>query len=400
MSSPVSTEQSPRHRPLPVAPGARPQPGGEPARPALASRLPTLTGLRFPAALLVFFFHSSLMFPNIRLFADTGLEKGYYATFAQAGGLGVTFFFVLSGFILAWSARPGDVARAFWRRRYVKIVPVYLVTWALAMVLVAGATTTRSQGLATFFMVQSWVPDVATYWGVNAPGWSLSDEVLFYLLFPVLFWAIKRIPAQRLKYWIGAVVAAVALTPLLTYAVIPQGTATVPNWPTDSANWFWFAYVFPPARLLDFALGILVARAVTAGRWRDIGMAWSGLLLVASYVAASFAPLLYGLRVLCVVPAALLIAAGATADSEGRFSVFRSRPMVWLGEVSFAFYLVHFTVLNYVRKLLGGQLFGTLPSAAILLGDVVISLLVSWALYAWVEKPLTRRWSRPARGRL
>lgn len=357
-------------------------------------RLPTLTGLRFPAALLVFLFHAALPFQDMRLFADDGVADGFYALAAQAGGLGVTFFFVLSGFILTWSARDGDPARAFWRRRYAKIVPVYLVTWLLALLLVDRSRTEVWQGATTLFMVQSWVPDVTTNFAVNNPGWSLSTEAFFYLCFPALCPLAKRIPAHRLKYWLTGTVAAIALTPLITYALIPLGTEVVPNEPGNSANYFWFAYIFPPMRLLDFVLGILVARAVMTGRWRDIGMFWSGVLLAASYALASFVPLLYGMRVMCVVPAALLVAAGALADTKGRRSLFSRPAAVWLGEVSFAFYLVHYTVLTLVCELLGGRMLGTPAGTALLAGEIAVSLLISWALYAWVERPLTRRWSK------
>ncbi|MFC7897503.1 acyltransferase family protein [Streptomyces sp. NPDC057381] len=371
----------------PAAAGAAP--GG--------GRLPTLTGLRFPAAFLVFLFHAALPLSEMRILADDGVADWFYTFAAQSGGLGVTFFFVLSGFILTWSARDGDPARAFWRRRYAKIVPVYLVSWFLALLLVDLSATEVWQAVVTLFMVQSWVPDLSTNFAVNNPGWSLSTEAFFYLCFPALYPAVKRIREHRLKYWLAGTVAAIAATPLITYALIPVGTEVVPNEPTDSANYFWFAYIFPPARLLDFLLGILVARAVLAGRWHDIGLARSGALLAAAYAAASFTPLLYGLRVLCVVPAALLVAAGALADTEGRRTLFSNRAAIWLGEVSFAFYLVHYTVLTFFRESLGDRMLSTPVGVAVLIAEAAVSLVLSWALYCAVERPLTRRWSKAGR---
>ncbi|MFD9723194.1 acyltransferase family protein [Streptomyces sp. NPDC059072] len=366
------------------------------------SRLPTLTGLRFPVALLVFLFHAVLPFASIRIFADSGVERGIYKALGGVAGLTMPFWFMLSGFILIWSARPGDTARAFWRRRYAKIVPPYVVAWVLALVLVEGVDgshTTPAQGFLSLFMLQSWVPDVATNFAVNNVGWSLSTEAFFYLAFPALYLVLRRIPGHRLKYWIGGVVAAVAVTPLVTYAIIPVGTGVVPNEPGQSANYFWFSYVFPPGRLLDFALGMLVGRAVVLGRWRNIGMIWSGALLAVSYVATLYVPWMFGLRITCIIPAALLIAAGAIADDEGRFTIFRNRAMVWLGEISFAFYLVHFTVLEYARHLLGDRLFDTPAAFAVLAGELAAAVLLAWALYAWVERPLTRRWSRSRKAR-
>lgn len=365
------------------------------ARSRLA-RLPSLTGLRFYAAALVFFSHVVLPIPTIRLLADDDLAFAMFEIGQPAGGFGVTFFFVLSGFILTWSIRPTDSARAFWRRRAAKIVPSYLVAWVLAMVLVAAATTDLWQAILSFTLLQAWVPDLLINWAVNSPGWSLSVEMLFYLSFPLLYLLARRISAPQLKYWIAGVVAAIAATPLLTEMIIPAGDLLAPGRSTP-ANYVWFAIHFPPSRLLDFALGVLVARAVLLGRWRNIGMRWSALLLVVSYVVAAYSPILYSWRVICVVPAALLIASAAIADRDGRFTLVRNRATVWLGEISYAFYLVHFTVVQFTRSVLGDRLFSTPVGVLLIFAEFGLSILVSWALYAWVERPFMRRWSAPRR---
>lgn len=363
--------------------------------PRRSARLDTLTGLRFPAALLVFVFHASLPYPSVRMFADDALESDFTATLAQAGALGVTFFFILSGFVLTWSARPGDTAPAFWRRRFVKILPNYVVAWALAMVLYAAVETEAWRAVLSLFMLQVYIPDFATNLAVNPPGWSLAVEAVFYLVFPLLIAVCNKIRADRLKYWIGGTIAAVFATPLLTYTLVPAGSAMMDNNPSTSATHFWFAYILPFPRILDFALGILVARAVMLGRWRNIGMLPAGALLVVGYVIASYVPHLYGQRAVCVIPAVLLIAAGALADHEGRRSLFRHRAMVWLGEISFAFYLLHYVVLASTRELLGTELYSTPVGVAILVAEAAVTVLASWLLYTLVEVPIVRRWSRP-----
>jgi peptidoglycan/LPS O-acetylase OafA/YrhL len=69
--------------------------------------------------------------------------------------------------------------------------------------------------------------------------------------------------------------------------------------------------------------------------------------------------------------------------------------MVWLGEVSFAFYLLHFIVLSEARDVFGARLESGWAVAAFVVAECAVSVLVSWAMYAWVEKPLVRRWGRP-----
>ncbi|KJY47683.1 acyltransferase [Streptomyces sp. NRRL S-444] len=362
------------------------------SRPVGPPRLPSLTGLRFPAALLVFFFHASLGVPWIQ-FEDDAANDAFAKYASQAGALGVTFFFVLSGFVLTWSARDQDTMRAFWRRRFVKIYPNYVITWALALITFAAVMTKPWQAVVNLLMVQVWVPDFATNFSVDPPSWSLGAEAIFYLAFPVLFLLIKKIDPARLKWWIAGVVAAICLTPTLTYAVIPGGGMQMPGADGTSTVQYWFAYVLPPVRLLDFALGILVARAVMAGRWRNIGTTWSALLLAVSYAVAMNVEHLYAQRSVTLVPIVLLIAAVATRDAENKPTPFNNRFMIWLGEISFAFYLLHYIVLAYSRELLGDALYSTPVGIALIAAQTVVAVLLSWALYAWVEAPITRRFS-------
>lgn len=356
-----------------------------------ASRLPSLTGLRFVAALLVFVYHVSLPIPALRFLASDEVSYGFYDRASQAGGLGVGFFFVLSGFILTWSARPGDTVGAFWRRRFVKIYPNYVVAWVLAMVLFASAYTPAWRAVLNLFMLQVWVPDFDTNFSVDPPGWSLGAEAFFYALFPLLLLGARRIQPDRIKFWIAGVTVLVVAKPVISYLFFAD-TPAIPGESSVSVSQYWFGYILPPVRVLDFALGILVARAVMAGRWRNIGMAWSGVLVVAGYWLAESVPYLYGQSAVFIVPAALLIAATAVADSEGRFTLFRNRVMTWLGEISFAFYLVHFIVLAYARSLIDGS-FSTPATVGLLLGVLAVSIGVSWLLYSVVERPITRRWS-------
>lgn len=370
----------------------------EPKRPR-TSRLPSLTGLRFPAAMAVFAHHAFLPIPPLRLLADDRTEYRLADWFGQAGGLGVSFFFVLSGFVLTWSARDRDTTRAFWRRRFVKIYPIYVVTWALALMLFAVYYTSVGVAIANLFMLQVWVPEYMTNFSVDAPSWSLAVEAVFYLCFPLLLSVFRRIDARHLKYWIAGAIAAVVATPALAYALFPS-TPQVPSGHDSSVSQYWFSYVLPPVRMVDFALGILVALAVKHGRWRNIGMAWSSLLLVGGYALTFHVPYLYGQRATMILPIVLLIAATAIADIEGRFTLFRNRTMVWLGEISFAFYLLHFITLCTLRWALGpDKMFSTSVGIAMLVGTAAVTVLLSWALYAFVEDPFVRRFSRSRRAK-
>lgn len=359
------------------------------------TRLNTLTGLRFPAAFVVFLYHAALLgFLGLPWLSPENVHD-YYRSVHHAGALGVSFFFVLSGFVLTWSARDTDTAPRFWRRRFLKIVPNYLVVWVLAMVVFAAPHTNMKIGLLNFFMLQVYYPDFSVNFGVNPAGWSLAVEAVFYLSFPLMLRLIKKIPANRINLWFAIAGLGIIVTPFLSTHLVPAGSVFMPMEPETSVNQYFFSYILPFPRALDFILGILVARSVMLGRWRNVGMIWAGALLVASYALGYFTPYIYSSRAVCVIPAAILIAAGAIADEEGRFTIFRNKVAVWLGDISFAFYLVHFTVLEGVWKLLGSKTYNASQAAAMMLLCLGVAILASWALYALIERPITQRWSNP-----
>src|SRR5689334_25372956 len=100
-----------------------------------SARLPSLTGLRFVAALLVFVHHSS----HLMVFSDTAITEAYGQLARNAASIGVSFFFVLSGFVLTWSVQPGDTAPRFLRRRFFKIFPNHVVVYVVALLLLLAS---------------------------------------------------------------------------------------------------------------------------------------------------------------------------------------------------------------------------------------------------------------------
>jgi peptidoglycan/LPS O-acetylase OafA/YrhL len=118
-----------------------------------------------------------------------------------AGTTGVSFFFVLSGFVLAWSARPSDTATGFWRRRIARVYPVHLATALTALLLGATALpdmwpTSGGQLAANLALIHSWWP---AWWQTLHPvSWSLACEAFFYAIFPALNWYLRRASTRML----------------------------------------------------------------------------------------------------------------------------------------------------------------------------------------------------------
>jgi peptidoglycan/LPS O-acetylase OafA/YrhL len=355
------------------------------------NRLPSLTGMRFVAAFLVFLAHCSIQ----GFLSDTGLQGSLQNVLVRASWAGVQFFFILSGFVLTWSAKPGEPVTAFWRRRASKLYPNNLVVCAAAIVLAltTGGTLTALQVIPNLLLVQSWLPSITMINGVNNPAWSLSCEVLFYALFPLLLRLVNRIPAHHLWWPAGGILAFILLMPTIAAAVMPAQPLIGVN-PPVSYPQLWFVYGLPVVRVADFALGIVLARLVLTGRWVRIGLLPAAGVALASYVLTVLAPALYAASATMAIGLALLIGAGATADVTARDSLLAGPRMVLLGEVSFAFYLLHVPVLTYGHVALGGGSWSVAGALIVMCGLFAITLVLGYLLYTFVERPAMKRFAR------
>ncbi|GHC63205.1 acyltransferase family protein [Streptomyces cinnamoneus] len=352
----------------------------------------SLTGVRFPAVLMVFLAHLSLIIP----FADPKVLEDYHTYIGGIGKVGLSFFFMLSGFILAWAARENDSPVLFWRRRLVKIIPLHWLTFAIALAVFAGSTVTAKSGIMNLLMVQGWSSDPAVFGSVNAPSWSLTCLCFFYLLFPLLHRGVTRIRAQYLWWCAGAIAAAVVAVPAVVRAVIPADAQLPPGAPATSVDAFWIVDLLPATRLLDFVLGIVMARIVRSGRWIGVRPLPLAALVFVAYFASLDLPPEYRIAATTIVPLALFIASLAGSDLAGRKTVLAGRPIQVLGDVSYAFILIHWPVMNFFLKVFGEERLYSVPFAvAVGVLDLVVSIALAWVLTVTVEKPLVRLLAKP-----
>lgn len=176
-----------------------------------------LTSLRFFAAIWVVFFH--LSGPRGLILTDPATLRPLY-NLVRTGYVAVGIFFVLSGFVLAYTYRGEFSARQFWTARIARIYPVYFLGLVLILPVVVASVLRHmttwlwagGSGLACVLLLQSWCPRTALAW--NHPGWSLSVEAFFYLLFPLILLPLKRLAPRGLFVAVGlSLVAALASCP-------------------------------------------------------------------------------------------------------------------------------------------------------------------------------------------
>ncbi|WP_191681874.1 acyltransferase family protein [Janibacter melonis] len=345
-----------------------------------------MTSLRFVAAFAVVLYHVSLF--------QNPFEAMRWV--ASLGYCGVSFFFVLSGFVLTWAHRPGDRVRDFYARRFARVWPLHAVmTLVVVVVFVVDARPQEWLDLALVLtLTQAWAPDGAMHYAYNGPSWTLSCEAFFYLMFPVLLVLATR--WRRPGRTAAAVVTLLALGSAVVIAAAPVLAPRLGVTPTQFSG--FLLYVLPAYRIGEFALGIVLALAIRSG-WRPrFSPASAGVVCVGAYVtitvvaAAAFdgdiLRLPYGVVDLTMLlPLAALIAAAASADLGGRTGLLRSPRLVALGQASFALYLVHEVLLRLGARF---DVDGTAALTARAAATVLVALVVARFAHLRVEAPLER----------
>lgn len=334
-----------------------------------------LTSLRFIFALMVFGAHCYVITP---LFDSHIFKEGF---------VGVSFFFVLSGFIIAYNYQDKLIERrstwrTFWVARIARVYPLHWLTLLLTALLggyvvADGIADWCKHFFASLFLLQAYVPRTDYFFSFNSPSWSLCSEQLFYFCFPFLIaWAKD---GKRLLYFF-----------LLCALLVPIGMYLTPEADIKS---YW--YVNPITRFPDFIAGMLLYRAYRYLNGRKITY-WQGtvieLLAIAVfsgfYAYAAEIPKVYRYSCYYWLPIAFLLLSFAL--QRGAISrLLSNKYLVIGGEISYSFYLIHLLViLTYVelQKNYGWEI-SWVVSIPVLFSIIVLLSLLS---YYYAEKPANK----------
>ncbi|HEY1614445.1 MAG TPA: acyltransferase [Rhizomicrobium sp.] len=359
----------------------------------MRAKLNSLTGLRFFAAALIVFHHTKGLF----------LPSAYIAQRVDTD-YGVTFFYVLSGFILTYGYSHLDTLEAnarFIVARIARIWPLHLFTLAIVLLLFRppwgypGDAQPVLKFLANAFLLQGWIPWAKYFFSFNGVSWSLSVELFFYLFFPFFLLALRR------SVWLLPVVscaAALALALAADRLKFPDLRYGDPKLgPT-----VWIDMTFPIMRLPEFLVGMLTARIWFASRRHAAGsaVAWTVVETIALggviLVLVDFYALVSRAGLGSITTAWLVRAAPAPVFAFliftfafGRGLVSRlvgSAPLVFLGEISFSIYMIHEILARLVASRFPELIFrGQTWTGFLLFWAAVLGLsTISWWL---VEKP-------------
>jgi len=371
-----------------------------------------LTSLRFFAAMHVLAFHNHL---------DALMDlPGGIRSIIRTGYVSVSLFFVLSGFILAYTYHGGreNVSfnrRSFWIARLARIYPVYLVGLLLAAPFVFWAHFNSDRPAWSAFKIlvlggscgtltQSWVPPLAVEW--NAPGWSLSAEAFFYLIFPFVSpWIWRWNQRQTVMALAGLWLLSLCSPALCCCAGVP-GFSDCPATVAPSTGWLAKLVAYNPLlRFPEFLLGIALCRlfvlkrqnrfttASPAGKHFLPGLALIGIAGVLG--CGGWIPYPFLHNGLLDILFAVLIYGLANVDSGSGLAKTPARLLsmpvfVLLGEASYAVYILHVPLRKWMYQILEWVNPNVHPSMVIFVAYTLITLGVSVLVFKLIEEPARR----------
>ena len=354
--------------------------------------LNALTSLRFFAAAMIVFFHCRGLF---------GISEQLVDSVPRAQAM--SFFFVLSGFILVYVYpsfdRVSDIRR-FWVARFARLWPVHFAAFLLLVVLLHKGLSWRA--LLNLAMINSWIPFTRCYMSYNWVSWAIATEFAFYLLFPFLLYKWERTWFIKL---LATGFLLIGLIAFCNHLQIPYSSKE--DW---GLSLHALIGVHPLGRLFEFVLGMVFAlwwqKKLSRNHiGRSLGTILELLIFTLVIVVIYFrTDLVYIVKkhyswvgpagivwlsrsgIVCLFYGFLV---AVMALEKGVISwLLASRLLVWLGQLSFSIYMVHQVLIRYYIK--KADFFSFVPDPVALVGFCCTLLLVAFLMRTLIENPCRR----------
>lgn len=341
-------------------------------------RIEQLTFTRFIAAMAVVMMHfGKHVFP----FSHESISF-----IVKSGGLGVSYFFILSGFVMviAYGKNLNIDFLSFQKNRFARIYPVYLLGLILVLFYILFFLK-QEVGFEEIMLhvsaLQAWIPETAL--SLNFPGWSVSVEFFFYLLFPFIYNYFYA--KQKFK------------TILVVSIILWLFSLFFINWALKG-NIFYisdkytlnFLHCFPLFHLNQFMIGN-IAGFYFLEKWKTQSKNYDLHILLVIFILIALIkiklPLDYsnGFLAIVFVPLILLLA----LNTGSATLLFKSKAAVFLGEISYSIYILHYPIHLFVKHFL--KMFGINGELKLLLIYIPVLIVFSALSYTYIETPLRKK---------
>lgn len=384
-----------------------------------APQLDALNGMRFFAVFHIFLHHiwSSRFEGDLRdgpmanMYANMDGFPHWLNNILAHGYLSTSFFFLLSGFILAYLywAPNGELAttpQQFWWKRFTRIYPVHLIVLFLTILLTlprfwfdpdASIPLAAASAVATATLTQAWFPPLVPIW--SWPTWALSAIVFLYLVMPWLMRVLSKL-THRQQVGLLFAMPLISLIPTLVFLqFFPDGGEGQLNWQIfiGSNPLFWVPH---------FAAGMLMSRVYRISRfelaWREKSKPWISVgdlaliaVVVISLMEPHERPWRHILRHGALMPLYMLVLYDLALGRGFVARLFSLPGMGFLGQTSFSifiwqnFLMIVGGIVAYVNR--------DSTNASFWVAVIGLTVMAMISTY-WIEKPLAKRLRRRLQG--
>lgn len=331
-------------------------------------KISQITFTRFLAAMAIVISHFN---------KDLFLYKiDYISNIFLKANVGVSYFFILSGFIMIVAYHKKDKIEYFeyYKNRFARIYPLYVLGLLLYLI-TRYSNFSVYKGFLYLFGFQSWIPGEAMI--LNFPGWSISVEFLFYLIFPLLY---NHFYSKGNKSIWMISVAIWVFTQVFSSLYAESSYYKGPH--TESHE---LLHYFPLMHINEFLVGNLAGLFFVKNTKQNNYDVPIVLLFILVLLLLIFVPLFYhnGLMALLFIPLIILI-----SRNNGMLTkLFSLKPLEYLGEASYAVYITHIPVLYILREILKWKNYN-LDIDHIFWIYIVVLIMSSVLFYQFIEKPL------------
>lgn len=350
----------------------------------------SLTSLRIFAALGVFVSHLGIL-------AQSSIPQfNAVSKYFFNGYIGVTFFYILSGFIINYSFNRHMEERRFNSKdfivyRFARLLPVHLAS-LLCVLYIFGylANWDATNKGALFYnslLIQSFIPDASYYFSFNSVSWSISCEMFFYISFCLFV----KFSTKNLA---------------ILFAIIQALNIYFLVYPPAGISLHWLFYINPIFRVAEFILGVIICRvflskAVTpkAGVCNAMEIGSILFLAITIYFATNYVNNMNFRYDLIYIPCMAFIVIAFSFNGGIVSKFFANKYLILLGEASFSFYMFHWMIVSKMIEIMQPDKNNVLSVLEYICACLLLSIVVSILSFKLLEMPANRM-IRKAWGRL
>lgn len=337
-----------------------------------------LTFTRFLAALTIIIYHYGRgCYP---------FNDGLLGHYGQEGAFAVSYFFCLSGYILAHVYDTEQSAqltkKEFYFKRFARIFPLYVTGFIITLISGIFLLDAMPKGrsiLLQLFGLHAWVPGICLE--INYPAWSISVELFFYLCFPFLLKFFQQASSKKIILFTGSVWLISGLAHIFCKLYDPQ----------QAKLWGEFMLYNPLFHINAFIFGMASCMLVKRKK-----IQWSNRLSTILFIVSAGTLFLiiatdnfilpWGHNGL-FAPLFVLIIISLQANKKGITTIFGSKPFIFLGNISFAMYILQHPVREWFEQILK-WMHATPGKEAEFYFYLIILILISALAFLSIEKPL------------